>query len=80
MKSAVLCSLVILTIICHLSFSVSVMGNEMKYPADQLTKSEMDESNLLTTLLRTKRQSHLSICRYCCNCCKNKGCGLCCRT
>ncbi|KAK3541194.1 hypothetical protein QTP86_016207 [Hemibagrus guttatus] len=30
-------------------------------------------------LLRTKRQSHLSLCRYCCNCCKNKGCGFCCR-
>uniref|UniRef100_A0A8C5QJQ4 Uncharacterized protein n=1 Tax=Leptobrachium leishanense TaxID=445787 RepID=A0A8C5QJQ4_9ANUR len=37
-------------------------------------------------LLRTKRQSHLSVCIYCCNCCKNgkygksKGCGMCCRT
>ncbi|XP_062841680.1 hepcidin-1 [Trichomycterus rosablanca] len=30
-------------------------------------------------LFRTKRQSHLSLCRYCCNCCKNKGCGFCCR-
>ncbi|XP_029115626.1 hepcidin-1 [Scleropages formosus] len=30
-------------------------------------------------LLRSKRQSHLSLCRYCCNCCKNKGCGYCCK-
>ncbi|KAG7317936.1 hypothetical protein KOW79_018971 [Hemibagrus wyckioides] len=30
-------------------------------------------------LFRTKRQSHLALCRYCCNCCKNKGCGYCCR-
>ncbi|XP_010746187.1 hepcidin-1 [Larimichthys crocea] len=28
---------------------------------------------------RQKRQSHISLCRYCCNCCKNKGCGYCCR-
>ncbi|XP_053547087.1 hepcidin-2-like [Bombina bombina] len=77
MKSAVLCSLVILTIICHLSFSVLSDGGNTNL---QNLEGGMDESNLLTTLLRTKRQSHLSICRYCCNCCKNKGCGLCCRT
>ncbi|KAM4600811.1 hepcidin-1 isoform 2-T2 [Polymixia lowei] len=30
--------------------------------------------------VRQKRQSHLSLCRYCCNCCRgNKGCGFCCR-
>ncbi|KAJ7985336.1 hypothetical protein DPEC_G00351010 [Dallia pectoralis] len=29
--------------------------------------------------LRVKRQSHLSLCRYCCKCCRNKGCGFCCR-
>ncbi|KAF3839446.1 hypothetical protein F7725_018163 [Dissostichus mawsoni] len=30
--------------------------------------------------IRQKRQSHLSLCRWCCNCCKgNKGCGFCCR-
>ncbi|XP_060756935.1 hepcidin-1-like [Neoarius graeffei] len=30
-------------------------------------------------LFRTKRQSHLSLCFYCYNCCKNKGCGYCCK-
>ncbi|XP_062394572.1 hepcidin-1 [Sardina pilchardus] len=30
-------------------------------------------------LFRTKRQSHLSLCRYCCNCCRYKGCGYCCK-
>ncbi|XP_026226964.1 hepcidin-1 [Anabas testudineus] len=30
--------------------------------------------------IRPKRQSHLSLCRWCCNCCKGyKGCGSCCR-
>ncbi|KAK6469935.1 hepcidin-like [Huso huso] len=35
---------------------------------------------LSSLLLREKRQSHFPICLYCCNCCKNKGCGYCCRT
>ncbi|XP_012684612.1 hepcidin-1 [Clupea harengus] len=30
-------------------------------------------------LFRTKRQSHMSLCRYCWNCCRNKGWGFCCR-
>ncbi|CAL8288592.1 unnamed protein product [Merluccius merluccius] len=30
--------------------------------------------------LRQKRQSHLSLCHWCCNCCRyQKGCGLCCK-
>ncbi|XP_072317121.1 hepcidin-1 [Eucyclogobius newberryi] len=30
--------------------------------------------------VREKRQSHLSLCRWCCNCCRgNKGCGFCCK-
>ncbi|XP_077384051.1 hepcidin-1 [Festucalex cinctus] len=29
---------------------------------------------------RHKRQSNLSMCRWCCNCCRSyKGCGFCCR-
>ncbi|XP_077453822.1 hepcidin-1 [Stigmatopora argus] len=29
---------------------------------------------------RQKRQSHLSLCRWCCNCCRSyKGCGFCCK-
>ncbi|XP_028984676.1 hepcidin-1 [Betta splendens] len=29
---------------------------------------------------RQKRQSHLSMCRWCCNCCRGyKGCGACCK-
>uniref|UniRef100_A0A8C6WJ67 Hepcidin n=1 Tax=Neogobius melanostomus TaxID=47308 RepID=A0A8C6WJ67_9GOBI len=30
--------------------------------------------------VREKRQSHLSLCRWCCNCCRSyKGCGFCCK-
>ncbi|XP_061452867.1 hepcidin [Rhineura floridana] len=36
---------------------------------------------LQTLLRRSKRfNSHFPICTYCCNCCRNKGCGMCCRT
>lgn len=37
------------------------------------------ESWKMPNLARQKRQSHLSLCQYCCNCCQNKGCGYCCR-
>nr|AEK98543.1 hepcidin [Miichthys miiuy] len=37
------------------------------------------ESWMIPNLVRQKRQSNISLCRYCCNCCKNKGCGFCCR-
>ncbi|XP_053123217.1 hepcidin [Hemicordylus capensis] len=46
-------------------------------------KSEIlaETSGLQTLLRRSKRfNSHFPICTYCCNCCKNKGCGYCCRT
>nr|ADY16665.1 hepcidin 5 [Epinephelus moara] len=38
------------------------------------------ESRMMPDHVRQKRQSHLSMCRWCCNCCKgNKGCGPCCK-
>nr|AEK98542.1 hepcidin isoform 2 [Miichthys miiuy] len=44
------------------------------------THQEMSmESWMMPNLVRQKRQSNISLCRYCCNCCKNKGCGFCCR-
>nr|CAZ68137.1 hepcidin [Systomus sarana] len=42
------------------------------------TSQEFDKSHF-QSLFRVKRQSHLSLCRYCCNCCRNKGCGYCCK-
>ncbi|XP_062322466.1 hepcidin-1 isoform X1 [Osmerus eperlanus] len=38
-----------------------------------------DHSQNLFASTRVKRQSHLSLCYWCCNCCHNKGCGFCCR-
>ncbi|KAL7840071.1 hypothetical protein AOLI_G00253940 [Acnodon oligacanthus] len=43
------------------------------------TAASAEETRPEEVLFRTKRQSHISLCRYCCNCCSNKGCGFCCR-
>ncbi|XP_032411666.1 hepcidin-1 [Xiphophorus hellerii] len=51
-------------------------GNDTPVEAHQEVSME---SWMMPKHVREKRQSHLSLCRYCCNCCKNKGCGFCCR-
>ncbi|KAF7670446.1 hypothetical protein LDENG_00074590 [Lucifuga dentata] len=45
------------------------------------THQEMPmESLMMPNHSRQKRQSNLSLCRWCCNCCRSyKGCGFCCR-
>ncbi|XP_016319807.1 hepcidin-1-like isoform X2 [Sinocyclocheilus anshuiensis] len=42
------------------------------------SETPQEQTNPLA-FFRVKRQSHLSLCRYCCNCCRNKGCGYCCK-
>ncbi|XP_026172716.1 hepcidin-1 [Mastacembelus armatus] len=37
------------------------------------------ESWMMPNHIRQKRQSHLSLCRWCCNCCKSNTCGPCCK-
>ncbi|NXP43298.1 HEPC2 protein, partial [Leiothrix lutea] len=34
----------------------------------------------LTWRRRPRHSSHFPLCSFCCNCCKNRGCGFCCRT
>ncbi|XP_069630728.1 hepcidin [Haliaeetus albicilla] len=29
---------------------------------------------------RRRHGSHFPLCSFCCNCCRNRGCGFCCRT
>ncbi|KAL4657609.1 hepcidin [Arapaima gigas] len=41
--------------------------------------TEAAEKMSPSVLFRSKRQSHLSMCRICCKCCNNKGCGFCCK-
>nr|XP_028598377.1 hepcidin [Podarcis muralis] len=42
-------------------------------------KTEPRANTVQALLRRAKRfNSHFPTCRYCCNCCRNKGCGMCC--
>ncbi|KAL2084066.1 hypothetical protein ACEWY4_019584 [Coilia grayii] len=78
---------VLLTCICILNCSAvpfsevqpgKTVGSESEIQEMLMTSPEITNS---LEHLRTKRHisSHLSLCRYCCNCCHNKGCGFCCR-
>ncbi|KAM8927914.1 hepcidin-2-like [Pelodytes ibericus] len=80
MRSLSLGLLLLLSVLFHRSHPASLEKNEITKGADQISEPQMEESNILEPLLRTKRHSHLSFCIYCCNCCKNKGCGMCCKT
>ncbi|KAK2844910.1 hypothetical protein Q5P01_011569 [Channa striata] len=50
-------------------------SNDTPVAAHQETSME---SWMMPDHIRQKRQSHISLCRYCCKCCKYKGCGFCC--
>ncbi|XP_069803311.1 hepcidin-1-like [Dendropsophus ebraccatus] len=80
MKSLSLCLLLLLSLIAHQGLSASVMGNEIMNSADHLTPYQSEETEVQTSFARSRRHTGLSICLYCCKCCKNKGCGYCCRT
>ncbi|XP_029781892.1 hepcidin [Suricata suricatta] len=38
------------------------------------------QAGLMPVLQRLKRDSHIPICVFCCNCCRNSKCGFCCKT
>ncbi|CAJ0962161.1 unnamed protein product [Ranitomeya imitator] len=80
MKSSTLCLILILSLLTHQGLSASVRGNEILDSADRLTVHSTEESGDLASYFRRKRHTVLSICTYCCKCCNNKKCGICCRT
>ncbi|XP_040276835.1 hepcidin-like [Bufo bufo] len=81
MKPLTLCLILVLSLLFHQGLGASIEGhNEVANPADHLASTNMVESNLEEARQRTKRWSHLSICRFCCNCCNFKDCGICCKT
>ncbi|XP_040182777.1 hepcidin isoform X1 [Rana temporaria] len=77
MKTTILCFVLILSIACHRGHTTSTNQDEVIHAEHNLLQ---EETSVQETRLRSKRHSPLSICRFCCNCCKNKGCGLCCLT
>ncbi|XP_063054083.1 hepcidin-1 [Engraulis encrasicolus] len=84
---------VLLSCICILNSAAvpfsEVQPRNMEAPETEMQDLPMasaaditsDTTHPLAELIRTRRHlaSHLSMCRYCCNCCHNKGCGYCCR-
>ncbi|KAG8545682.1 hypothetical protein GDO81_020500 [Engystomops pustulosus] len=40
----------------------------------------VEGSHVQEPLARSRRHLGLSLCIYCCKCCRYKGCGYCCRT
>ncbi|KAG7469040.1 hypothetical protein MATL_G00124670 [Megalops atlanticus] len=88
MKCLHLAVVVVLLSICVLHctavpYSETLMQEKEKSdaPLEERTQtvSAAEETSPLE-LFRAKRQSHISLCRYCCKCCRGyKGCGYCCR-
>nr|QBF76327.1 hepcidin [Carassius langsdorfii] len=77
-----LAALVIIACVCILQITAvpftQQTEDEHHVQNEHLTETSQEQTNPLA-FFRVKRQSHLSLCRYCCNCCRNKGCGYCCK-
>ncbi|KAL0984780.1 hypothetical protein UPYG_G00146810 [Umbra pygmaea] len=76
---------VVLAFICILE-STAVPFSEVRTEEAGISDSPVGDhqtpggfSMELPLHFRFKRQSHLSLCYWCCNCCRNKGCGFCCK-
>ncbi|XP_073457920.1 hepcidin-1-like isoform X1 [Lithobates pipiens] len=78
MKTTILCLILILSTASHRGHTTSINQQDEVIHAEHNLLQE--ETSVQETLLRSKRHSHLSICSFCCNCCKYKGCGWCCLT
>nr|QBA30289.1 hepcidin [Clarias gariepinus] len=86
---SIVCAVIVIIACICISQSTAVPFSEVRLEERVETQAaqSLDQSETASlaketgpeVLFRAKRQSHLSMCRYCCNCCKNKGCGYCCR-
>ncbi|XP_072011094.1 hepcidin-2-like [Engystomops pustulosus] len=85
MKTLTLC-LLLFSVLLHQCFGASITAHsEAADSAEHLASPNMMESHLQEAPHRIRRFSHLSICRFCCGCCKRlqeaaKDCGICCVT
>nr|AHB64462.1 hepcidin 1b [Hypophthalmichthys nobilis] len=80
---------VVIACVCILQTAAVPFVQEQDEHQMEIETPQLNEHSTETTetqgqtnplaFFRTKRQSHLSLCRYCCNCCRNKGCGYCCK-
>ncbi|XP_074048683.1 hepcidin [Macrotis lagotis] len=76
-QTTCLCVLLLSNFACS-SVLPSKTQDLMQNPLQEATPVHKDSMQPL--LQRTKRfDSHFPICTYCCNCCRNKKCGFCCK-
>ncbi|XP_055450888.1 hepcidin [Psammomys obesus] len=70
----------LLLLIASLS-SGAILQQQLGQPA-ALQPWHRAESSADRMLIQTrkKRDTHFPTCIFCCHCCKNPGCGLCCKT
>ncbi|XP_067413569.1 hepcidin [Emydura macquarii macquarii] len=82
MKLQVAC--VILILVIFSAENACSFQRQTEDPAGLLTQpmEPAEETQGLQALLRRPKRhnTHFPICTYCCKCCRNKGCGFCCRT
>nr|AAR18593.1 preprohepcidin 2 [Danio rerio] len=88
LSNVFLAAVVILTCVCVFQITAVPFIQQVQ-DEHHVESEELQENQHLTeaehrladplVLFRTKRQSHLSLCRFCCKCCRNKGCGYCCK-
>ncbi|XP_030399197.1 hepcidin [Gopherus evgoodei] len=81
MKLQVACVILILVITAQNS---CCFQGQTANPAGLLTQwmEPKEETQGLQALLRRAKRhnTHFPICTFCCKCCRNQGCGFCCRT
>nr|XP_060639845.1 hepcidin [Anolis sagrei ordinatus] len=82
MKLHLICVVFILLCAAVQNLHAFTFQSEVQKDTDTLVEPVAETSGLHQGLLRRlkRHNSHLSICTYCCNCCRNKGCSFCCRT
>ncbi|XP_071969084.1 hepcidin-2-like [Engystomops pustulosus] len=80
MKSSTICIILILSITCHRSHSVSIAAADSMVSIGNPDLHNVEGSHVQEPLARSRRHLGLSLCIYCCKCCRYKGCGYCCRT
>nr|XP_004659855.1 hepcidin [Jaculus jaculus] len=73
--------LLLLLLIASLTSGASLQP-QMGQPAElQPRRTSEAEASLTPLFQRLKRRdTHLSICTFCCKCCHNENCGFCCKT
>ncbi|KAM7339898.1 hepcidin [Alexandromys fortis] len=72
-----------LLLLLSASLASSAFLQQLARQPDALQPGHRAEGRADETLLaptRTKRDTYLPVCVFCCRCCNNRSCGICCKT